>query len=423
MSNQEAKQQAQFKQILERMLQEPHNKWCADCRASAPRWASSKLGVFLCIKCAGIHRSMGTHISFVRSVNLDKWKDTEIQAMQEFGNRRAALIWEASLPEGFRRPSANDGYPLEKFIRAKYVSKQFYQHKTKEQLDKYEELNPASQEASAPVQQVPEQQQQQQHQQQAGRLSGSSARRPVKKPAGYLFTPPSSPPPQSPPATDFGHFQRAPPPVNILSTAVNLLSLEADDSEFGSFTPPSVPKSQTHSTSVQAPVQAPAPVQTTAPAPAPAPTPAPAQTSTAQSTKDSIMGLFEPAPTAYSGYGYPQQQYQYSNSPQAYHSPTGTGGYYTQQTAYYSPQVASPAQTHYYPQQVASPSWSSPVASPTQTHWAPQQVASQNQWPAPQQSAYSNGAAFDPLLHRINAISAEKRDDSSAGSGLATLLF
>jgi hypothetical protein len=34
MSNQEVKQQAQYKQILERMLQEPENKVCADCNAS-----------------------------------------------------------------------------------------------------------------------------------------------------------------------------------------------------------------------------------------------------------------------------------------------------------------------------------------------------------------------------------------------------
>ena len=30
-------------------------------------------GVFLCIRCSGIHRGMGTHISKVKSVDLDVW--------------------------------------------------------------------------------------------------------------------------------------------------------------------------------------------------------------------------------------------------------------------------------------------------------------------------------------------------------------
>jgi hypothetical protein len=30
-------------------------------------------GVFMCIRCSGIHRSMGTHISKVKSVDLDTW--------------------------------------------------------------------------------------------------------------------------------------------------------------------------------------------------------------------------------------------------------------------------------------------------------------------------------------------------------------
>jgi len=45
---------------------------------AGPRWASWNLGVFLCIRCAGIHRNLGVHVSKVKSVNLDSWTPEQI---------------------------------------------------------------------------------------------------------------------------------------------------------------------------------------------------------------------------------------------------------------------------------------------------------------------------------------------------------
>ena len=46
---------------------------------TGPRWASWNLGVFMCIRCAGIHRNLGVHISRVKSVNLDSWTPEQIE--------------------------------------------------------------------------------------------------------------------------------------------------------------------------------------------------------------------------------------------------------------------------------------------------------------------------------------------------------
>ncbi|XP_063772854.1 stromal membrane-associated protein 1 isoform X2 [Pseudophryne corroboree] len=114
----------QHQAILSRMLREDDNKYCADCEAKGPRWASWNLGVFICIRCAGIHRNLGVHISRVKSVNLDQWTPEQIQCMQDMGNTNARLLYEANLPESFRRPQTDQS--VEFFIRDKYERKKYY---------------------------------------------------------------------------------------------------------------------------------------------------------------------------------------------------------------------------------------------------------------------------------------------------------
>ncbi|KAI9804465.1 MAG: hypothetical protein M1825_001364 [Sarcosagium campestre] len=49
--------------------------------------ASPKFGTFICLTCAGTHRGLGVHISFVRSVSMDAFKVPEIARMTEGGNK------------------------------------------------------------------------------------------------------------------------------------------------------------------------------------------------------------------------------------------------------------------------------------------------------------------------------------------------
>ncbi|XP_044228734.1 stromal membrane-associated protein 1 isoform X1 [Thunnus albacares] len=120
----------QHQAILSKLLREDDNKYCADCEAKGPRWASWNLGVFMCIRCAGIHRNLGVHISRVKSVNLDQWTPEQIQSMVDMGNNKARQLYEAHLPENFRRPQTDQA--VEVFIRDKYERKKYYD---KEALD------------------------------------------------------------------------------------------------------------------------------------------------------------------------------------------------------------------------------------------------------------------------------------------------
>ncbi|KAK6043543.1 putative GTP-ase activating protein [Cooperia oncophora] len=116
-------EQERLQNILLDMLKEDENKYCADCQAKTPRWAAWNLGVFICIRCAGIHRNLGVHISKVRSVNLDTWTPEQVQSMRVMGNEKARKVYEHSLPDHFRRSMAD--HQMEQFIRAKYEQKRY----------------------------------------------------------------------------------------------------------------------------------------------------------------------------------------------------------------------------------------------------------------------------------------------------------
>ncbi|CAJ1952275.1 unnamed protein product [Sphenostylis stenocarpa] len=112
---------AKHTKILEGLVKLPDNRECADCWTKAPRWASVNLGIFICMQCSGIHRSLGVHISQVRSTTLDTWLPDHVSFMQSMGNVRSNKHWEAELPPNFDR----NAYGIERFIRSKYVEKRW----------------------------------------------------------------------------------------------------------------------------------------------------------------------------------------------------------------------------------------------------------------------------------------------------------
>ncbi|XP_008327907.1 arf-GAP with dual PH domain-containing protein 2 [Cynoglossus semilaevis] len=111
------------RKILLELLKQPCNSRCADCNAPDPDWASYKLGVFVCLNCSGIHRSLSSR---VKSIKLDYWEDELVEFMKSTGNASARALYEKAVPPYYYQPQHNDHAVLrEQWIRAKYERAEF----------------------------------------------------------------------------------------------------------------------------------------------------------------------------------------------------------------------------------------------------------------------------------------------------------
>ncbi|XP_044178189.1 arf-GAP with coiled-coil, ANK repeat and PH domain-containing protein 2-like [Acropora muricata] len=115
------------KSVLEQIRSVLGNDKCADCGKVEPSWASTNWGVVLCIECSGIHRSLGVHVSKVRSLTLDAWEPEQIKLMTELGNELVNGILEAKARSSLMKKPLPQGSRTEReaWIKAKYLHRKF----------------------------------------------------------------------------------------------------------------------------------------------------------------------------------------------------------------------------------------------------------------------------------------------------------
>ena len=76
---------------IARFRENPDNRHCFDCGARMePSWVSITFAVALCLNCSGRHRQLGVHLSFVRSLEMDRLTPEQLLTLELGGNLRAS---------------------------------------------------------------------------------------------------------------------------------------------------------------------------------------------------------------------------------------------------------------------------------------------------------------------------------------------
>lgn len=115
---------------------------CGDCGALEPGWASVNRCIFLCDECCSIHRSLGRHVSHVKSLKKGSWSPSQLLMVRTLNSSGANSIWEHTLLDpanskgGRRKPQPQDPLHTTKadFIRSKHQSLSFVFRPSKEEI-------------------------------------------------------------------------------------------------------------------------------------------------------------------------------------------------------------------------------------------------------------------------------------------------
>ena len=63
------------------------------------------MGLLCCIKCSGVHRSLGVNVSKVRSLTLDSLEPEVLLLLAGIGNKKVNMVYEAKVPPTRSKPT------------------------------------------------------------------------------------------------------------------------------------------------------------------------------------------------------------------------------------------------------------------------------------------------------------------------------
>lgn len=112
------------RQMIEIVNNKNNDNKCGDCGSSYPTWASYNLGIFLCGRCASVHRRvLPSNVSKVKSLTLDDWNSEQIDRLRRIGNKKARSKWNAKrVPFPYDDDNKSE---IEQYIKDKYIAGKF----------------------------------------------------------------------------------------------------------------------------------------------------------------------------------------------------------------------------------------------------------------------------------------------------------
>ncbi|XP_047372375.1 arf-GAP with Rho-GAP domain, ANK repeat and PH domain-containing protein 1 isoform X3 [Sciurus carolinensis] len=129
-------------EVAERIWTAAPNRFCADCGAAQPDWASINLCVVICKRCAGEHRGLGAGVSKVRSLKMDRkvWTETLIELFLQLGNGAGNRFWAANVPPSEALQPSSSPVARRHHLEAKYKEGKYRRYHplfgNQEELDK-----------------------------------------------------------------------------------------------------------------------------------------------------------------------------------------------------------------------------------------------------------------------------------------------